>query len=63
MKSRTEEVSHLLTRYADLKMREAETLQSMVALINTKELGPKQCYEIVKHVAKMEGDIPELAQV
>ena len=40
--------------------KEAEALQSMVALINTDELGPKQCYEIVKQVTKMEGDIPEL---
>ena len=35
----------------------------MVALIKTDDLGPRQCYEIVKHITKMEGDIPELAQV
>ena len=35
----------------------------MIALIRTDDLGPRQCYEIVKHITKMEGDIPELAQV
>ena len=35
----------------------------MVALIKADDLGPRQCYEIVKHVTKMEGDIPEIAQV
>ena len=59
----SEEASRLLTTYADLKMREAETLQDMVALIKADDLGPHQCYEIVKHVTKMEGDIPEIAQV
>ena len=59
----SEEASRLLTTYADLKMKEAETLQDMVALIRADDLGPRQCYEIVKHVTKMEGDIPEIAQV
>ena len=59
----SEEASRLLTTYADLKMKEAETLQDMVALIRADDLGPHQCYEIVKHVTKMEGDIPEIAQV
>ena len=59
----SEEVSKLLTTYAELKMKEAETLQNMVALIKADDLGPRQCYEIVKHVTKMEGDIPEIAQV
>ena len=58
-----EEASTLLTTYADLKMKEAETLQSMVALIKADDLGPRQCYEIVKHITKMEGDIPEIGQV
>ena len=58
-----EEATRLLTTYADLKMKEAETLQDMVALIKADDLGPHQCYEIVKHVTKMEGDIPEIAQV
>ena len=58
-----EEASRLLTTYANLKMKEAETLQSMVALIKADDLGPRQCYEIVKHITKMEGDIPEIAQV
>ena len=58
-----EEASRLLTTYADLKMKEAEMLQDMVALIKADDLGPRQCYEIVKHVTKMEGDIPEIAQV
>ena len=44
-------------------MKEAETLQDMVALIKADDLGPCQYYEIVKHVTKMEGDIPEIAQV
>ena len=35
-----EEASRLLTTYADLKMKEAETLQSMVALIQADDLGP-----------------------
>ena len=60
---RSEEASKLLTTYADLKMKEAKTLQDMVALIKADDLGPRQCYEIVKHVTKMEGDIPEIAQV
>ena len=59
----SEEASRLLTTYADLKMKEAEMLQDMVALIKADDLGPRQCYEIVKHVTKMEGDIPEIAQV
>ena len=59
----SEEASRLLTTYADLKMREAETLQDMVALIRADDLGPRQCYEIVKHVTKLEGDIPEITQV
>ena len=59
----SEEASKLLTTYAELKMKEAETLQNMVALIKADDLGPRQCYEIVKHVTKMEGDIPEIAQV
>ena len=54
----SKEASRLLTTYADLKMKEAETLQDMVALIKADDLGPRQCYEIVKHVTKMEGDIP-----
>ena len=58
-----EEASRLLATYADLKMKEAETLQSMVALIKADDLGPRQCYEIVKHITKMEGDIPEIAQI
>ena len=58
-----EEASRLLTTYADLKMKEAETLQDMVALIKADDLGPHQCYEIVKHITKMEGDIPEIGQV
>ena len=60
---RSEEASKLLTTYAELKMKEAEMLQDMVALIRADDLGPRQCYEIVKHVTKMEGDIPEIAQV
>ena len=60
---KNEEASRLLTTYADLKMKEAEVLQDMVALIKTDDLGPQQCYEIVKHIMKMEGDIPELAQI
>ena len=59
----SKEASKLLTTYAELKMKEAETLQNMVALIKADDLGPRQCYEIVKHVTKMEGDIPEIAQV
>ena len=59
----SEEASKLLTTYADLKMKEAETLQDMVALIRADDLGPRQCYEIVKHVTKLEGDILEIAQV
>ena len=35
-----EEASRLLTTYADLKMKEAETLQDMVALIKAGDLGP-----------------------
>ena len=62
-KIKNEEASRLLTTYADLKMKEAEALQDIVALIKTDDLGPQQCYEIVKHITKMEGDIPELAQV
>ena len=58
-----EEASRLLTTYADLKMKEAEMLQNMVALIKADDLGPRQCYEIVKNITKMEGDIPEIAQV
>ena len=60
---KNKEASRLLTTYADLKMKEAEALQDMVALIRTDNLRPRQCYEIVKHITKMEGDIPELAQV
>ena len=60
---KNEEASKLLTTYADLKMKEAETLQDMVALIKADDLGPRQCYEIVKHITTMEGDIPELTQV
>ena len=60
---KNEEASRLLTTYADLKMKEAEALQNMVALIKADDLGPRQCYEIVKHITKMEGDIPEIAQV
>ena len=59
----SEEANKLLTTYADLKKKEAETLQDMVALIRAENLGPRQCYEIVKCVTKMEGDIPEIAQV
>ena len=59
----SEEASKLLTTYVELKMKEAEMLQDMVALIKADDLGPHQCYEIVKHVTKMEGDIPEIAQV
>ena len=59
----SEEASKLLTTYAELKMKEAETLQDTVALMRADDLGPRQCYEIVKHVTKMEGDIPEIAQV
>ena len=58
-----EEASRLLTTYADLKMKEAEMLQNMVALIKADDLGPRQCYEIVKHITRTEGDIPEIAQV
>ena len=54
----SEEANKLLTTYADLKKKEAETLQDMVALIRAENLGPRQCYEIVKSVTKMEGDIP-----
>ena len=53
----------MLTAYVELKMKEAETLQDMVALIKADDLGPRQCYEIVKHVTKMERDILEIAQV
>ena len=60
---KNKEASKLLTTYADLKMKEAEALQDIVALIRTDDLGPRQCYEFVKHIMKMEGDIPELAQV
>ena len=35
-----EEASRLLTTYADLKMKEAETLQNMVVLIKADDLGP-----------------------
>ena len=35
----------------------------MVALIKADDLGPCQCYEIVRHITKMEGDIPEIAQI
>ena len=59
----SEEASRLLTTYAELKMKEAEMLQDMVALIKVDDLGPRQCYEIVKHVTKVEGDIPEITQV
>ena len=59
----SEEASRLLTTYAELKMKEAEMLQDMVALIKADDLGPRQCYEIVKHVTKVEGDIPEITQV
>ena len=59
----SEEASKLLTTYVELKMKEAETLQDMVALIWADDLEPRQCYEIVKHVTKLEGDIPEIAQV
>ena len=52
MKIGSEEASRLLTTYADLKMKEAETLQDMVALIKADDLGPHQCYEIVKHITK-----------
>ena len=58
-----EEASRLLTTYADLKMKEAQMVQNLVALIKAYDLGPQQCYEIVKHITKMEGDIPEIAQV
>ena len=44
-------------------MKEAETLQNMIALIRADDIGPRQCYEIVKSVTKMEGDILEIAQV
>ena len=60
---KNEEASRLLTTYADLKMKEAEPLQDMVALIRTDDLRPRQCYEIVKHITKTQGDIPQLAQV
>ena len=60
---KSKEASKLLTTYADLKMKEAETLQDMVVLIKADDLGPRQCYEIVKHITKIEGDIPELTQV
>ena len=36
----SEEASRLLTTYADLKMKEAETLQDLVALIKADDLGP-----------------------
>ena len=49
----SEEASRLLTTYADLKMKETETLQDMVALIKADDLGPRQCYESVKHVTKV----------
>ena len=62
-KIESEEANKLLITYADLKKKEAETLQDMVALIRAENLGPRQCYEIVKSVTKMEGDIPEIAQV
>ena len=35
-----EEASRLLTTYADLKMKEAETLHNMVVLIKVDDLGP-----------------------
>ena len=35
-----EEASRLLTTYADLKMKETEVLQNMVALIKADDLGP-----------------------
>ena len=47
-KIKNKEASKLLTTYADLKMKEAETLQDMVALIKADDLGPRQCYEIVE---------------
>ena len=62
-KIESEEATKLLTTYADLKMKEAETLQNMIPLIRADDIGPQQCYEIVKNVTKMEGDIPEIAQV
>ena len=37
---KNEEASRLLTTYADLKMKEAEVLQNMVALIKADDLGP-----------------------
>ena len=37
-KLKSEEASRLLTIYADLKMKEAETLQDMVALIRADDL-------------------------
>ena len=36
----SEEATRLLTTYADLKKKEAETLQDMVALIRAENLGP-----------------------
>ena len=35
-----EQASRLLTTYADLKMKEAEMLQNMVALIKADDLAP-----------------------
>ena len=37
---KNEEASGLLTSYTDLKMKEAEALQNMVALIKADDLGP-----------------------
>ena len=47
----------------DLKCKEVETLQEMVARINSEELNPRQCYEVVKEVTQLESQIPEMKQV
>ena len=60
---RNEDATQLLTKYADLKLKEVETLQEMVAVINSEELNPKQCYQIVKEVSQAESQIPEMKQV
>ena len=40
-KIENEEASRLLTTYTDLKMKEAEMLQDMVALIRADDLGQR----------------------
>ena len=52
----------MLTTYADLQMKE-EKATEYGSINQADDLGPRQCYEIGKNITKMEGDIPEIAQV